>query len=462
MKLTGLVLTAEDPGYDSARHGFAARFDYDANKPYAVVYAQSVHDVAEAVTYAERHHLPVRPRCGCHSYEAFSSLVKDGVIIDVSDLDHVSYDRETGQAKVGAGIDMLTLTNTLAEVGVTFPMATGPSVGIAGLVQGGGVGLTSRLWGMTCDNLLDVEIVTAEGEIIHANEHDHSDLFWALRGGGGGNFGICTEFTFQTHPLMLVGVYNISYQWSDFEQIVDIWQKWAPFADWGLTSLISLHVDQTIQIQGQYTAPPQDMPKMHSLLEPVLSGGPVPISVQIMVVPARAGANMTFGVDPLNPTWAISPHDDSEIFKSTSAIATQVFPPEAITMLKTALENCPPLSAPPAQPSMVQLLGGSGKLAVPAKDATAIWWRDALFIVQYDGYWTAPEDGPDTIDWVVKTRQSMLPYAHGAYINYVDTTLGPDWAEQYYGGNLPRLMEIKKKYDPRNFFNFPQSIPLAP
>jgi FAD/FMN-containing dehydrogenase len=186
-----------------------------------------------------------------------------------------------------------------------------------------------------------------------------------------------------------------------------------------------------------------------------------PISVQIAVVPAIVGARMVFGVDPANPTWAIQQHDDSQLFKSTSAIATKIMPIEGLEMIKSALENVPPLSAPPSQPSMVQLLGGGGQAAVPKWNDTAVYYRDALFIVQYDGYWTAVQDEQPTIDWVVNLRKSMLPYASGAYVNYVDTALGPDWLEQYYGGNLPRLREVKKKYDPHNFFNFPQSIPPA-
>jgi FAD/FMN-containing dehydrogenase len=459
--LTGRVLRPQDPSWDIARHGFAARVDYNGQEPQIIVFAQSAEDVANAVKWARANNVPVRARSGRHSYEGYSSLVKGGVIIDVSDMTAVSASDESGIAVVGAGIDMLELTQKLADVGVTIPMATGPTVGLGGLCQGGGFGVTSRLFGLTCDCVVDIQLVDAEGRIIHANEKENPNLFWALRGGGGGNFGIVTQFSFKTFKVDYVGVFNINYQWSDFEEIVAIWQDWSPKADWGLTSLISLHCDQTIVIQGQYTADPQDMPKLNTLLAPLFAG-PAPIAVQIMVVPALQGANITFGVDPNNPSWAIRAHDDTQLFKSTSAVAYKALPPVAVTMLKTALENVPPLSATPSQPSMVQLLGGGGKAAEPATDATAVFYRKADFVVQYDGYWTAPQDAQPTIDWVVNLRKSMLPYASGAYVNYQDSMLGADWLEQYYGGNLDRLRQVKKEYDPGNFFNFPLSIPPAP
>jgi hypothetical protein len=155
----------------------------------------------------------------------------------------------------------------------------------------------------------------------------------------------------------------------------------------------------------------------------------------------------------------VQQHADNQLFKSTSAVAHAPFPKEAIEKMKAGLEACPPLHAPPSQASMIQLLGGGGKSAELAVDATAVYHRKAFMVVQYDGYWTAPKDAQPTIDWTIGLRKSLLPWANGAYVNYHDSQLGPDWAEQYYGGNLKRLREIKRKHDPEGFFRFPQSIP---
>ncbi|HVT11912.1 MAG TPA: FAD-binding oxidoreductase [Fimbriimonadaceae bacterium] len=461
-QLTGRVIHQTDPGYVDAHLGFAIRFDYDANKPTAIVFCQNTQDVVNAVKWARENKVRVRLRSGRHSYEAYSSLIKDGLIIDLSEMNGVSVDSAGSTATVQPGLDMLQLTEKLADSGVGLPLATGPTVGLGGLVQGGGFGMTSRLYGLVCDCAIDFEMVDAHGRILHANKDTNPDLFWALRGGGGGNFGVVTAITFNVFKMGNVGIFNIQWRWDDFVAVVDAWQHWAPGADHRMTSLISLHVDRTITVQGQYTAEDQDLPLLNQFLQPMFSIPNVaPINVQIMFVPFLQGSRIVFGVDPMNPSWAIRAHDDAQLFKSMSAIATEPFPQKAIEMLKTALENVPPLSAPPSQPSMVQLLGGGGKVSEIAKDATAVWHRDAKFVVQYDGYWTAPQDKKPTMDWAINLRNSLLPYANGAYVNYHDATLGPNYMNEYFRGNAERLTKVKRQYDPGNFFRFAQSIPVA-
>jgi FAD/FMN-containing dehydrogenase len=458
--LTGRVLRPGDPGWDGARQGFGARFDYDDHTPAAIVFAQNSEDVANAVRWVRENNVGIRARSGRHSYQGYSSLVKDGLLIDVSEMDTVAVDSAEQKATIGAGIDMLHLTEKLADSGFILPVATGPTVGLGGLVQGGGFGITSRRFGLMCDCLESIELVNAQGEIIEANAERNPDLFWALRGGGGGNFGILTSLRFNVQSVATVGVFNVAWQWSDFAAIVKKWQDWSWNSDPAITSMLTLHVDGTVRMEGQYSPEPQDLPKLGEILLPLMID-PAPISIQAMIVPTLVAARMTFGVDPEKPEWAIRTHSNFQLFKSTSAIAVDTIPEEGIAVMKHWLENSPTLSAPPSQQSMIQLLGGGGKAASIATDATAVFWRNAKVVVQYDGYWTAPQDAQPTIDWVINMRKAMLPYAHGAYVNYQDDTLGPDWLDQYYGDNLARLQQVKKKYDPENFFNFPQSIPLG-
>jgi len=457
-KLTGQVLHPGDPGWDEARHGFAARFDYDSNVPKVIVFCQTTQDAVNAVKWATETATPIRARCGRHNYQGYSSLVRDGIIIDVSDLDTVSVDMDSLTAVVGAGSDMLSLTERLWDSGVTMPLATGPSVGIAGLTLGGGFGITSRLLSMTCDNLVAAEVVNAEGHVLHVNEHDHANLFWALKGGGGGNFGVVTSFTFNIHPISLVAAFNWTWDWSQFVNVVDTWQKWAPDnPENGLTSILTLTADLTITMSGQYTTEPQTLPQIYKLLEPMLATGP--ISTDTQIVPHVNAARMFFGVDPLNPTWRIRAHADNQIFKSSSAFSFAPFSTEIIQQMKDRIEKAPILSAPPSQPTMIQLLGCGGVASQVPPEATAVWARHAKFIVQYDGYWTAPQDEAATIAWVEDFRNAMKPVAWGAYANYSDELI-PEPMEEYYGPNLARLIKVKKEYDPNNVFNFPQSIPV--
>jgi len=459
-ELTGRVVRPGDPGWDGARRGFNSFYDYDGNLPEAVVFCQEARDVANAVRWAKKNGRPLAPRCGRHNYQGYSSLVKGGVIVDVNDMEVVRVDRDAGTAEVGAGLNMLELTELLWDVGVTFPMATGPSVGLSGLTLGGGFGITSRLFGLTCDHLIGAEMVDARGDVLQVSECDNPDLFWALRGGGGGSFGIVTSFKFRVRPVGLVAVFNLSWQWDAFDVVVDAWQRWASEVDDGVTSLISLKADRTITVLGQYTATPDRLGRVQEFLAPLMMAAP-PSGVSVQVVPFINAARMFFGVDPLHPTWAVREHSGQQIFKSTSALANAPFPPEAIRTLRTALENVPPLSAPPSQASMVQLLSGGGAPSRVPTDATAVFHRNAKFVVQYDGYWTAPQDAQPTTDWVVNLRTALLPYASGAYVNYSDATLA-DPLRDYFGDNLERLMEVKRRYDPDNVFRHPQSVPPAP
>ncbi|HEX8234520.1 MAG TPA: FAD-binding oxidoreductase [Abditibacteriaceae bacterium] len=456
-ELTGRVVQRGDPGWEGARRGFNSRFDYDAGGPNTVVFCQDKHDVAHAVTWARENKVPFRSRCGRHNYQGYSSLAEGGLIIDVNDMEMVQVNAQKSVATVGSGLNMLELSELLWDCGVTLPLATGPSVGLAGLTLGGGFGINSRKFGMTCDHLLNVEMVDADGKIINANDSENPDLFWACKGGGGGNFGIVTAFTFKVRPASLVAAFNIGYRWDEFDTVVDLWQHWAPEVDDGISSLLSLKVDRTITLLGQYTADEHDLPRVYSLLQPMLSRT-LPISVSIQVAPHIAAARMFFGVDPANPQWAVREHSDEQIFKSTSSVAFEPFSMEAITTLRQFLEAVPPLSAPPSQASMVQLLGGGGAPSRVAPDATAVAYRDVKFIVQYDGYWTAPQDAEPTIGWVRQMRDTLLPHAWGAYVNYADDQLDKP-LRAYFGTNLERLVQVKARYDPDNVFNFPQSIP---
>jgi FAD/FMN-containing dehydrogenase len=457
--LTGRVLYAGDPGWEDARMNYNSRFDL---QPRAVVYCQSKEDVANAIRWVRANQVPFRARSGRHNYAGYS-LVAGGLIIDVGDMESVSVDREAGTATIGAGIYMLECSEALGEVGVTIPLATGITVGLAGLTLGGGFGITSRKFGLTCDSLLEVELVNANGEIMTANAVDNPDLFWACKGGGGGNFGIVTSFTFRTHPVNNVAMLMVQWPWTQFDQVVAAWQTWAHDVDPGISAVLQLRSDQTIKLYGQYTAADGELPNLTELLAPLLAAAPPPSPPVTQVVPFVMAARLflaegTETVDPANPVWAVHVHSDHQLFKSTSAVAMTPFDEAAIATLRRFLEAVPPLSAPPSQPSMVQLLPGGGAIGEVAPDETAIPYRKAQFIVQYDSFWTAPQDADKTIAWVESFRTTMLPYAQGAYVNYVDDLL-PDYLSQYYGANLNRLVQVKGQVDPENLFNFPQSIP---
>jgi FAD/FMN-containing dehydrogenase len=459
--LTGRVVLPGDPGWDEARKAYDQRFDV---QPRAVVFCQDAADVAGAVRWCRDNRVPFRARGGRHSYEGYS-LVAGGVIIDVSDMDNVRVDRQAGTAEVGAGIYMLKCSEWLGDVGVTFPLATGPTVGLAGLTLGGGFGLTSRRFGLTCDNLLAVDLILADGSAVRASEREHPDLFWACRGGGGGNFGVATRFQFRVHPVSLVAAFMVEWTWDRFADVVASWQAWAVAVDDGLSAALQLTVDRRIRLYGMYTPDrPEDAGRAADLLKALTDKVAPAAPPTLQVVPFVLGARLFFGegaekVDPGLPSWAVHVHSDQQIYKSTSAAAMAPFGAAAIQTLQQYLESVPPLSQPPVQPSMVQLLPGGGAPSRVAPDATAVYLRQAQFIVQYDAFWAAPADGDATMGWVESFRGAMLPHTTGAYVNYADSRLD-DPLRAYYGPNLERLVRVKRRYDPDNVFSFPQSIPV--
>lgn len=458
--LTGRVVRSGDPGWEDARKGFDLWAPYDAQAPQAVAFCQSEEDVIHAIRYCREAKVPIRARSGRHNYEAYSSLCKNGVIVDVSDLDKVRVSPDRTTATVGAGIQMLDLFEQLGQVGRTLPLATGPSVGLAGLVLGGGFGITSRKWGLTADNLLSLRLVLADGTAVTASASAHPDLFWACCGGGGGNVGIVTEFTFRIHPIDTVAIFTLDWTWDAFDAVVTAWQQWAPQTDEALTCALALisglnGQPGSLQLYGQFTPDnPAELAKVQELLLPLISAAP-PRGVNIQALPAVNATRVILGVDPLQPAWRVNKHTDNQIFKSTSSFSLAPFPAEAITLLRKALESVPPLDAPPSQPTMVQLLAGGGAIAKPAPDATPIPYRSAHFVVQYDGYWTSPKDARETVQWVNALRKELQPYTVGAYINYMDNDI-KDINHASFGPNLERLRKVKHQYDKDNLFDFPQ------
>jgi FAD/FMN-containing dehydrogenase len=194
--LKGDVVQRGAPGYNAARVVYDTR--YDAVKPQAIAYCESLADVQKTVRWARWHRVHIVPRSGGHSYGGYSTT--SGVIVDVTRMHAISLTAGS-RAAVGAGARLIDVYAALAARGRTIPAGTCPTVGIGGLAQGGGIGMSARKFGLTCDNLLEATVVLADGRAVVANAHSHPDLYWALRGGGGGNFGIVTRFVFRTHPV---------------------------------------------------------------------------------------------------------------------------------------------------------------------------------------------------------------------------------------------------------------------
>jgi FAD/FMN-containing dehydrogenase len=432
-QLTGRVVRPGDADYDGARANFNARF---SRMPGAIVFAASSADVANAIAWARANNQPLRARSGRHSYEAYS-LVDAGVVVDVSAINDVAYDPVGGRARIGAGASVLAVYEKLAASGVTLPTGSCASLGIAGVALGGGIGVLGRKFGLTCDHLVSADVVTADGRTLTASAASEPDLFWALRGGGGGNFGVVTAFEFAVRPVGNVAIYNVSWHAADFPSVMRAWQSWAPYTDPALFSELSVDPSSCYS-SGLYLGSADDLQKN---LAPLLAAGsPMGLQIQSMSYLDAARLFSDEGGPGVRPK-----------FKNGSAYVTTSLPDAAIAAMQQQL------AAAPSSAATLQLDNMGGAIAAVGAGDTAFAHRQALFDIQFESYWTDDADEPANRAWVKAARAALAPYTDGAYVNYIDADVTD--ASVYYGGNLARLSSVKRTYDPDGYFSFAQSIP---
>ena len=249
--LSGPLVRPGDAAYTVSKRLFDPRFD--SLRPAGIAYCRNPHDVATCLAFVRKFGVPVAARCGGHSYAGWSST--SGLIIDVTRMSGVNVSGST--ATVGAGTRLIDFYNGLAAHGRGVPGGSCPTVGIAGLTLGGGVGVVSRAYGLTSDNVQSLQIVTADGQVRTCSSSQNSDLFWACRGGGGGNFGVVTSFTFRTRPVGQIVLFFLSWPWSQAARVISAWQSWAPHAPDALWSNVHLSAAPggsvpAIQVGGTY------------------------------------------------------------------------------------------------------------------------------------------------------------------------------------------------------------------
>jgi len=458
---SGRLYEPGEVGYEQAKQLFEPRFD--GIRPAGVAYCARASDVATCLAFARKYKLPVRIRAGGHSYAGWSTVV-GGLVVDVSLMDAF---RVSGQTvDVGAGLSLIRFYENLAARNLTVPAGSCPTVGIAGLALGGGVGVTSRLQGLTSDNLLAVQLVTADGSVVECSSRTHPDLFWACRGGGGGNFGVATAFTFRAHSLTKLCVYSLTWPWQQAASVVDAWQFWAPHAPDRLGSNLTLSAPfgggPAVSVGGTYAGTSHGLLRHLDELYHLAGAQPTGIFVRpasylgaMLLEAGCAGRPLADchtgpgGSLPRVPAFA-----KSDFF-------TRPLNGGGIRALVTAMERLRGISGAADASGSITLDALGGAVNRVAADATAFVHRDPLFLAQYYTSWSWPGSASGVAaqqDWLRSSYRRLHRHASGqAYQNYVDPEL-TDWPSAYYGSNYQRLTEVKRFYDPANLFSFPQSI----
>lgn len=430
-QLTGLVVRPGDAGYEAARTNYNARFSIS---PSLVVFASSPTDVANAIRWSRENGVALRPRSGRHSYEAYS-LIQDGLVLDVSPLASVAFDAGTGRARIGAGAALSSVWEGLAASGVMIPTGSCATLGMAGLALGGGVGFSARKHGLTCDAVTAVDLVTADGNAVHASADENAELFWALRGGGGGNLGVVTGFELQTYPADRVATYYISWPLSDFEEVMAYWQSWAPYTDPDLFATLAVDADG-VSSSGQLHGDSATLQnRIADLMRVGSANGPHVQELSYLDAAKLFGA---YGGTPVR-------------FKSTSGYLLTALPSDAMDLVMQRIQ-----AAPGKARIQFDAFGG----AIPSASPTAFAHRQAIADVQMITTWSDPADEAANLTWVADTRQALAGHLTGAYVNYIDSALS-DFANQYYGASLAQLQQAKRTWDPDGVFGFPQAIPAA-
>jgi FAD/FMN-containing dehydrogenase len=458
---TRKLLRPGEKGYRRAKQLFEPQFD--ALEPAGVAYCAGAGDVAACLSFVRRFQLPVRVRSGGHSYAGWSS-VTGGLVIDVSPIHFV----RTGDStiRVGSGTDLMHFYSELAARGLAVPGGSCPTVGIAGLALGGGVGVLSRLYGLTCDNMTAVQVVTADGSVLSCDHKHNSDLYWACRGGGGGNFGIATSFTFRTHDLTELCVFYLSWPWTRAARVVSAWQAWAPHAPDALWSTLHLSADfggqPVLSVSGTYVG---SQTGLAAHLEDLFHSAGAKPSLTSVSKQSYLDAMLLEAGCATIPLDACHTGAGGQLARvpafAKSDFFTKPLNRRGIRALLSGIENLRAVRGAHDGSGSIAFdaLGGAVNRVHPA--ATAFVHRDALFLAQYYTSWKWPGTRNGVANqhrWLRSYYNSLHPHASGqAYQNYIDPDL-TDWHQAYYGANYPRLRQVKARYDPGNMFSFPQSI----
>jgi hypothetical protein len=463
---TRKLLRPGQSGYDFAKELFSPQFD--SLQPAGVAYCNRNSDVAACISFVTKFKLPVRARSGGHSYGGWSS-VTGGLIIDITDMNSMSFGTDT--VTVGTGIDLINFYGGLAARGRAVPGGSCPTVGIAGLTLGGGVGVLSRIYGLTCDNLRSLDIVLADGTTATCSHSSNRGLYWASRGGGGGNFGVATSFTFGTHNLSKVVLFSLGWRWSQARSVVKGWQSWAPYEPDALWSNMHLSAafggPPSIGVGGSFVGSPDGARTELDKLIHLVGSPPTFVNV---IEDSFIGAMLLEAGCANIPVHACNTPPGGNLprvpFFAKSDFFTRPLNAAGITALLSGIERLRGIrgAAGGAGSIAFDALGGAVNRVKPAD--TAFVHRDALWLAQYYTSWNAPGSRSGVANqhsWITSYYNSVHPHASGqAYQNYPDPSLS-NFEQAYYGANYPRLQMVKSEYDPGQVFTFPQAIkPLAP
>lgn len=447
-QVAGDIVTPESDDYDEVRALWNAMID---RRPAVIVRCANASDVPPAIAFAREHDLEIAIRGAGHNI-AGNALCDEGLVIDFSNMRDVRVDAPARKAYVQPGATLADLDKATQAHALATPVGINSTTGIAGLTLGGGFGWLSRKHGLTIDNLVSADVVTADGRQLKASEDENEDLFWAIRGGGG-NFGAVTRFEFDLHPVgpeVLAGL--IVFPFDQAHQVLTQYRDFVESAPEELNAWVVLrqapplpflpedvHGKEVVVLAVFYAG---DVAKGQELTQPLVGFGD-PHGVHVGPVPYTEWQQ---AFDPLLTPGARNywkTHNFTEL--SDDALDAMIV--------------CAQTLPTPHCELFIGLLSGAGN-RVPS-DATAYVARDLKFVMNLHGRWEDPADDEEVIGWSRECFKAIEPFASGtAYVNFMTGEEG-DRVSAAYGDNYARLSQLKARFDPENVFHYNQNIKPA-
>lgn len=449
--LSGALLQDGAPGYEHAITIDNGRIHL---KPGFIVIPASAADISLALEFARDHGVKFTVRGGGHSAAGYC-LNQGGMVIDMSGLKARSLDARTGILRAETGNTWRELYQYLQQTGTGYiPIGGGcPTVGIPGFMLGGGISFVSRSYGLSIDNLISIDIITPDGKLRHLSDEsstrEERDLFWACRGGAGGNFGIAVAFEMRLHKprtaKMLTGY--MYYPLEAAQDVLGLYNEWIETVPDALSiygylgnTANPVYPSQTQKSLGLTAIWNGDSAEGMRLLAPLLRFKTISVKLYDLTLP---------DFEELN--GSITLVDKRQAYIRSGMMAPRSMTPEVVSIFSEYMTHAP-------SPSSFMIWDHcGGKVSEVDPTATAYWHRGARFLYEMKSIWQADSAMGENVDWAYRFGEALSPHTTGAYVNYIDPLL-VGWQKQYYGENYPRLLEIKKHWDPAGFFRFQQSI----
>jgi FAD/FMN-containing dehydrogenase len=443
-RVHGQTITPDTDAYDAARRVYNGMID---KHPRAIVRCADAADVMASVEFARGNALPLSVRGGSHSVPGFGTN-DDGVVVDLAPMNGVRVDPQARTARAEGGCTWGGFNHATYPFGLATTGGIIASTGIGGLTLGGGIGYLARAFGLSCDNLLSADVVTADGRFLVASAHENDDLFWALRGGGG-NYGVVTSLEYQLHPVkdIVAGLFFMPV--ANAREVLEFYREYIETAPEELGMFPAFQIAPPLPFIAEadhgktfcilvccWAGPPEDAERVFAPIRKV-----APIVAELVAPMPYPALNALF--DPLLPPGL------QHYWKA--AFSTEL----TDGAIEAHVEHGPRV---PVVNSTLHIYPINGACHRVASDATAFAYRDATFATVVAGMWPDAADNEKNIAWVKDYYRALQPHSQaGGYVNFMAGD-DQDRIRDNYKGNYDRLVAIKRKYDPDNLFHMNQNI----